>query len=183
MSVQDVNQRIAARDDLELIPVIDLDDGLQRVAVLQLSNLAAQWWRWRRWSGCRRRLSRRGSAASTTCALAARGHRLAAAALSLFHIVRPGVLHGSARREEARTTAFLVQHSGVAIGKVDVRLVAAEHPLADGAGELAAAVLHTAVRGVHPELELEFEVVRLAAAIDQEGVLTEGFVGRGLSDD
>ena len=51
MSVQYVNQRVAAGDDLELIPVIDLDDGLQRFAVLHLANLAAQWWRR---SGCGR---------------------------------------------------------------------------------------------------------------------------------
>src|SRR5262245_22806499 len=100
-----MNQGIAARDDVQLVPVVDLDDGAQRFAVFDLTNLAAQR---RRWSGTGRR--RRGR---LTAALPARRHRLTAAALTLLRGVGARVLHGATRREEPGPAALFVQHAGV----------------------------------------------------------------------
>ena len=41
VSVQDVDQHVAARDDVELVPVVLLDERLERVAALERAELTA----------------------------------------------------------------------------------------------------------------------------------------------
>src|SRR5262245_53829842 len=104
VAVEDVHQRGAARDDVQLVPVIDFDDGAQRLAVFELADLTAE----RR---CRRRCRRWLPAPTAT--LPARRDRLAAAALALLRVVGTGVLNRPARREEAGAAALFIEHAGV----------------------------------------------------------------------
>src|SRR5262249_13574700 len=131
-AVQDLNDRVAARDDVDLVPVVGLDDRLQLVgALLQVAD------------------DLRAAAVGHVDRLAAHGQKAPA--------------------------PLLVDLAGELVGEVDVGLVPFHHPLADlgTSGKLHAADLHAAVGGVHLELDLELEVLRLATAPDQEGVLLD----------
>ena len=77
---------------------------------------------------------------------------------------------------------FVVHVAEVALGEVDVRLVALQHPLAD-VRQFRAAVLNPAVRAVHAELDLQLEVLDGPAAPDEEVVLRHDLLRRGLTDD
>src|SRR5205814_10596853 len=90
----------------------------------------------------------------------------------------------AAHREEP-AAALLVDLPGELQRVIHVGLVALHHPLADVAAgrQLHAADLDAAVGGVHSELALQLEVLRLAAAPDDEGVLRHLLVRRALPDD
>src|SRR5687767_6088096 len=106
MPVEDMNQNVAAGNDLELIPVILLDVGTERITTLKRPELTA------RSGGWGARDGRRGCLSRPTC------HRL----------IRPDIAECAARREK-RAPALLVQHPGVLIVEVDVRLITLEDPL------------------------------------------------------
>src|SRR5262245_11219625 len=141
-AVEDLHDRVAAGDDVDLVPVVDLDQRLELVgALLQVAD---------------------------DDRLAALGYvdRLAA--------------HG-----EETAAALLINLTSPLVGEVDVGLIALHHPLADlGPGrQLNAAQLDAAVGGVHPELDFQLEILRLAAAPDDERVLLDRIGGGALTDD
>ena len=70
----------------------------------------------------------------------------------------------------------------IAFGEVHVRLISLEDPLAD-VRQLRAAILNAAVRAVHPEFDLQLEILDRAAAPDQEVVLLHDLFRRRFADD
>src|SRR5206468_5003971 len=94
-------------------------------------------------------------------------------------------VHGLTAHREESASALFVDLAGELVREVDVGLIAFHHPLADvgSGGQLHAAHLDAAVGGAHPEFDLQLEVLRLATAPDDEGVLLHRIGGRALADD
>ena len=116
------------------------------------------------------------------------GFQFVGALLQVADDFRPAAIRdvdGLASHGQESASAFLVDLSGELIREIDVGLIALHHPLADGAArrQLDAADLDATVRGIHPELHLQLEVGRLAAAPDQKGVLLERILVGTLAND
>src|SRR5262249_50730013 len=86
---------------------------------------------------------------------------------------------------EKSSPALLVDLPGVLVIGIDVGLIPLHHPTADVAAgrQLDAAKLNAAVGGADPELDLQLEIARLAAAPDEKRVLAERVLPGRLADD